>query len=110
MRTLMFTVFILALLPAFAQHTPIIFDVSDAVVGAREIEDKYLYAMGKWSDAGEHVGTNSTQIHCYKRLGFCEVANAFSMGGDAMANLDSYDILRWDTAEIIAVAVLRSAS
>jgi hypothetical protein len=25
------------------------------------------------------------------------------MGGDAMANLDSYDILRWDTAEIIAV-------
>ena len=59
--------------------------------------------MGKWSDAGEHVGTNSTEIHCYKRFGFCEAASAYSFDGNAMVNLDSYDVLRWDTKEIIAV-------
>jgi predicted metal-dependent phosphotriesterase family hydrolase len=56
-----------------------------------------------WSDAGEHIGPLSTQIQCYKRLGFCEVANAFSSFGDANVSLDTFDILRWDNREIIAV-------
>jgi hypothetical protein len=45
----------------------------------------------------------STEIHCYKRLGFCEVANAILVGGLASVNLASFDILRWDTSEMIAV-------
>jgi hypothetical protein len=59
--------------------------------------------MGKWSDAGKDVGTNSTQIHCYKRFGFCEVASAYSMAGQAWVNLDTFDILRWDDREMISV-------
>ena len=46
---------------------------------------------------------SSTEIHCYKRLGFCEVANAILVGGLASVNLASFDILRWDTSEMIAV-------
>jgi hypothetical protein len=89
-------------IPAAAQK-PDIFDVSDVVVGAQRIETRYFYAVGKWSDAGEHIGPMSTQIQCYKSLGFCDVANAIESFGEANALLDSYDILRWDGNEIIAV-------
>ncbi len=88
-------------LPCTAQH-PLIFDVS-TVVGAQKLETVYAYAAGKWSDAGDHVTMSSTEIHCYKRLGFCEVANAILVGGLASVNLASFDILRWDTSEMIAV-------
>src|SRR5947207_8132348 len=37
------------------------------------------------------------------RFGLCEVANAYSLGGQAWVVLDSYDILRWDSRELIAV-------
>lgn len=86
-----------------AAQKPIIFDVSDVVVGAQKIQTLYLYAEGKWSDAGEHIGAASTQIQCYKSLGFCDVADAFETFGEANVDLTSFDILRWDSKEIIAV-------
>lgn len=95
-------VFFALVIPAAAQK-PSIFDVSDVVIGAQKIETLYLYTAGKWSDAGEHIGPLSTQIQCYKSLGFCDVANASESGGQADASLDSFDILRWDTKEMIAV-------
>jgi hypothetical protein len=103
MRRLLFGCVVLALtIPAAAQK-PIIFDVSDVVVGAQRIQTLYLFAEGKWSDAGEHVGPASTQIQCYKSLGFCDVANAFETFGEANVDLIAFDILRWDSKEVIAV-------
>ena len=96
-----FVAFVLAV-PVAAQK-PIIFDVSNVVVGARKIQTLYLFAEGKWSDAGEHIGAASTQIQCYKSLGFCDVANAFETFGEANVDLTAFDILRWDSREIIAV-------
>jgi hypothetical protein len=93
---------VLAAVPAIGQE-PEILDVSDVVAGAQRLETRYAYAVGKWSDAGKDVGTNSTQIHCYKRFGFCEVASAYSMGSQAWVNMDSFDILRWDDKEMLAV-------
>jgi len=89
-------------LPCMAQQ-PLIFDVSNVVVGSQRLETLYAYAMGKWSDAGDNVGKNSTEIHCYQRFGFCEVAGASSSFGLASVSLISFDILRWDTTEMIAV-------
>ncbi|MFZ0304898.1 MAG: hypothetical protein WAL75_19555 [Terracidiphilus sp.] len=94
-------VFSLAI-PAVPQR-PVIFDVSDVTVGANKIQTGYLYAAGKWSDAGDRIGPLSTEIQCYKNLGFCAVANAFTTGDDANVSLDSFDILRWDSQEMIAV-------
>jgi hypothetical protein len=88
--------------PAAAQK-PIIFDVSEIVDGAQKIQTLWLFAEGKWSDAGEHAGAASTQIQCYQSLGFCDVANAFETFGEANVDLTAYDILRWDSKEIIAV-------
>jgi len=85
-----------------AQKTEI-FSVSDVTAGSKKLETRYFYAMGKWSDAGPDVGISSTEIHCYARFGFCEVASAYSMGGQAQVNFDSYNILRWDAQEMIAV-------
>jgi hypothetical protein len=82
---------------------PTIFDVSDVVVGTQKIQTRYFYAAGKWSDAGDHIGPLSTEIQCYKSLGFCSVANASAMDGNANVSLDSFDILRWNNLEIIAV-------
>jgi len=89
-------------IPVAAQK-PIIFDVSNVVVGTQKIPTIYLFAEGKWSDAGEHVGADSTQIFCYKSLGFCDVANAIWNGSEAVVSLTAFDILRWDNQEIIAV-------
>lgn len=86
-----------------AAQKPTIFDVSDVVVGASRIETRYLFAEGKWSDTGDDVGIDSTDIDCYKSLGICEVANAYIVGGQAQGGLFSYDILRWDDKEMIAV-------
>jgi hypothetical protein len=87
---------------ALAQ-TPTIFDVSDVVVGASRIETRYLFAEGKWSDSGGDDASDSTNIQCYKRLGFCDVASAHMLGGQAHVSLFAYDILRWDDKEMIAV-------
>ena len=72
-------------------------------MGAQRIPTLWLFAEGKWSDAGDHIGPASTQIQCYKSFGFCDVANAFETFGVAGVNLTSFDILRWDSKEIIAV-------
>ncbi len=94
-----------ALATPVAAQKPIIFDVSNVVVGAQKIRTLYLLAEGKWSDAGEHVGPLSTEINCYKSLGFCNVGSAVWDGsfGEAIVSLDDYDILRWDSNEVIAV-------
>ena len=95
-------ILLLGALPCIAQQ-PLILDVSSVVVGSQRIDTVYAFTMGKWSDAGDHVGLNSTEIHCYKRFGFCEVADASSGFGLASVNLTGYDILRWDGSEMIAV-------
>jgi hypothetical protein len=82
---------------------PLIFDVSTIVVGSPKFETLWAYAVGKWSDAGPDVGKISTEIHCYKRFGFCEVASASTSFRLASVSLVSFDILRWDTSEMIAV-------
>ena len=92
-------------MPVAAQK-PMVFDVSNVVVGAQRIPTLALLASGKWSNAGDRAGSLSTEIHCYKSLGFCDVAHVFTTGmsvGDANVALDSFDILRWDSQEMIAV-------
>jgi hypothetical protein len=103
MRRLLSVFVAFAVAVPVAAQKPIIFDVSNVVVGAQKIQTLWLFAEGKWSDAGEHVGAASTQIQCYKSLGFCDVANAFEIFGEAGVDLTSFDILRWDSQEIIAV-------
>jgi hypothetical protein len=103
MRRLLSVLVAFALGVPVAAQKPVIFDVSDVVVGAQRIPTLYLFAEGKWSDSGEHIGAASTQIQCYKSLGFCDVANAFETDGEANVDLTAFDILRWDGKEIIAV-------
>jgi hypothetical protein len=93
---------LLGALPCVAQQ-PLIFDVSTVVVGSQKLETLWAYAEGKWSDAGPDVEINSTEIHCYKRFGFCEVASASSSSKLASVSLSSFDVLRWDTSEMIAI-------
>src|ERR1039458_10229751 len=71
------TLILLLGIPCMAQH-PLTLDVSTVVVGSERLETLYAFAMGKWSDAGNHVGLNSTEIHCYLRFGFCNFADASS--------------------------------
>jgi hypothetical protein len=75
-----YALLLLGALPCAAQK-PLIFDVSTVVVGSQRLETLWAFAEGKWSDAGPNVGINSTDIHCYKRFGFCEVANDAKGGG-----------------------------
>lgn len=84
-------------------QTPEILDVSTAIAGSNRIETLYLFAEGKWSDAGDHMDINSTQIHCYKAFGLCEEADAHLLYSGAYVDLVTYDILRWDGGELIAV-------
>jgi hypothetical protein len=88
--------------PVVAQK-PTIFDVTDVVVGAQRIPTRWLFAAGRWSDADEHIGPTGTQILCYKSLGFCDEASADWGGSNAYVRLTFFDILRWDSKEIIAV-------
>jgi hypothetical protein len=95
----------LLLLSGFAANaqTPQVLDVSDVVAGTQRLETRYALAIGKWSDAGKDVAILSTEIHCYKKFGFCEVANALPMSGQATVSLSTFDILRWDEREIVAM-------
>lgn len=88
--------------PLMAQQS-VIFDVSTVTVGPQKLETLWAHAVGKWSDAGKDVNLMSTEIHCYQRFGFCDVANAFSLDGKAGIMTGSFDILRCDDQEIIAV-------
>jgi hypothetical protein len=103
MRQILFGCVVLALAIPVAAQRPTIFDVSNVVVGAQKIPTLYFYADGKWSDAGDDIGPLSTEILCYKSLGFCHVANATEVAGAASVYLGSFDILRWDSKEMIAV-------
>lgn len=93
----------LAGLASAQNKSPQIFDVSEVTVGAQRINTLYALAVGKWSDAGKDVGIISAEIQCYKRFGYCADAEASSSDGQATVGLDNYDILRWDTNELIAV-------
>ena len=100
-----YALLLLGALPCAAQK-PLIFDVSTVVVGSQRLETLWALAEGKWSDAGPNAEINSTEIHCYKRFGFCEVANASTSSptrGLVSVSLTSFDILRWDASEMIAV-------
>jgi hypothetical protein len=83
-------------------QTPEIFDVSVVVVGAKRIDTLYFLAEGRWSDA-DTPAVLSTEIHCYKTFALCEEAQAHLVVGQAAVGLDEYDIIRWDTKELIAV-------
>lgn len=101
-RLLLFAVFLSLAVSARAQK-PLIFSVARVVVGAKRIPTLYFYAVGKWSDAGEHVGLISTEIKCYKALGFCDVANAHWVNPQASVTLRTFEIIRWDNTDIVAV-------
>ncbi len=95
---------LLRVLLAHAQdQTPEILSVSQVVAGAQRTETLFAHAVGKWSDADDHLAVSSTEIHCYDRFGFCEEADATYLLGQAGATLSSFDILRWDKRELIAV-------
>jgi hypothetical protein len=85
------------------QHPMIFGEPSIVTVGTQRTETMWTEAVGKWSDAGDELGTTSTHIECYKKLGFCSEAEAYSLGNQAWVNLETLDILRWDNQELIAV-------
>lgn len=95
-------VVMLVVIPSLAQQ-PDILDVSHVTVGSKRLETIYLVASGKWSNARDSAGPLSAEIHCYHRFGFCEVASAYASDGHGQLNFDSFDILRWDANELIAV-------
>ncbi len=84
---------------------PLFFQVSKIVIGSQRLETLWAHAQGKWSDAGDAVRSDSTEIHCYERFGFCDVSTASNSLPPRLASVgvESYDILRWDTNEMIAV-------
>ena len=102
LRRYTYALLMLVAVPSMAQQ-PLIFDVSTVVMGPQRLETLWVFAEGKWSDAGPDVGTNSTDIHCYQRFGFCEVASALASSRLASVSLSIFDILRWDASEMIAV-------
>ena len=104
MKRLLFLVISLATASVYAQkQTPVSLSVSSVVAGAQKTETLFVHAVGKWSDADDHMALYSTEIHCYERFGFCEEADATFYDGEAGATLNSFDILRWDKQELIAV-------
>ena len=91
-------------IPTMAQH-PDTLAVSDVVVGPQKLETRYALVIGKWSwNLGSNVSIDSTEIHCYKAFGFCEVATAYTEYKMLWVNLDTFDIVRWDDDEMIAVS------
>ena len=84
MNKLLFVLLISILAGGLATaQKPVVYDVSNVVVGAQRIPTLALFASGKWSTAGESTGTLSAEIHCYKSLGFCDVADAFTTASSA---------------------------
>jgi len=103
-RILLFVVVLLSTAFVYAQdQTPQILDVSSVVAGAQKTETLYAYSVCRWSEADDHLAVWSTEIHCYERFGFCEEADATYLSGEAGATLNSFDILRWDKRELIAI-------
>jgi hypothetical protein len=103
MRLTLFTSVIFGFVLPLTAQTPAAFDVSSTVVGTHRTPTPYFHAIGKWSDAGEHVGQLSTEVQCYEALGFCEVADARWSSNSAFVTLRTFDIHSWNSAEIIAI-------
>jgi len=93
---------LLSPLLAIAQQ-PFTLVVAEGVVGSHRLETRYAAADGKWSDAPKNASILSTDIECFERFGFCEVADAIPFAGQATVAVNSFDILRWDDKEMIAV-------
>jgi hypothetical protein len=102
MKTLV-VVFLFSVFVWGQDETPEIFSVSQVVAGAQRTDTLYVYAVGKWSDADDKLAVWSTEIHCYKSFGLCEEADANNYYEHPGATLNSFDILRWDNQELIAV-------
>lgn len=100
----LFASVLLSAISVYAQdQTPEIFSVSQVVAGAHRTETLFAHVVGKWSDADEHLAVMSTEITCFERFGFCDEADANYLGGQAGAALNSFDVLRCDKHEMIAV-------
>lgn len=102
MKTLILSALIALTLNAETPQ-PLGFDISTVRIAATGLVTPWVFAEGKWSDGGPKLEVNSTEIHCYQRLGFCSVATAFVGFDKASVMLNDFDILRWDEHEIIAV-------
>src|SRR5215831_294475 len=103
MRPMLFIFLIFGFVIPSAAQAPAAFDVSSVIVGKQRTPTLYFHAVGKRSDAGEHVGLLSTEIQCYEALGFCEVADARWSSNSAFVALRTFEIHAWNSAEIIAV-------
>lgn len=68
MRRLLSVLVTFTLAVPVAAQKPVIFDVSNVVVGAQKIQTLYLFAEGKWSDAGEHIGRPLLRFNATKAL------------------------------------------
>jgi hypothetical protein len=103
-RIALFAAVLFAAISLRAQdQSPEMLSVMQVVAGAQRTDTLYLHAMGKWSDSSEHLAVWSTEIDCYEHFGFCEEADATFSLGQAGVSMNSFDILRWDTREVIAV-------
>lgn len=86
------------------------FQVASVVVGAKRIPTLWFDAAGKWFpdvDSGDSplVGPISAEIRCFKAFEFCERVEAIIAPGPpvTVVVLQDFDVLRWDSTEIIAV-------
>lgn len=93
---------LLVAFPALAQQ-PKFSVVSDVLIGSQRLETREALAIGRWSDAHNDAAIDSTEIRCWERFGFYTVASAFSSDGKVWVNLNvNFDILRWDSRELVA--------
>lgn len=103
-RSVLFAAVVLSAIMVQAQdQTPETLFVGQVVMGPKRTETLYAHTMGKWSDADNNLGVPSVEINCYERFGFCEEADATYYFGKSGVTLTSFDILRWDKRELIAV-------
>ena len=106
LRTIVLLTLVHVPIQALAQK-PTVFNVADVVVGTPKMETRYLLAIGKWSDTDDDVGPYSVEIHCYKRFGFCNVANAnMLMTGRANLSVTDFEILRWNSRSLLQSTIM----
>jgi hypothetical protein len=85
------------------------FQIVNVVVGAKRIPTFWFHAAGKWwpdvdSADSPLVGPISAEIRCFKAFEFCERVGAIiAPGPHTVVVVQDFDVLRWDSTEIIAV-------